>query len=270
MDDTPGDSTPCTLNIPGLKQPVFLTLHSGIDTGVSDAIRRNGIWESYETQLILNWLRPGDTFVDVGANLGYYSALAAQRVGGDGHVYAFEPDPGNYHLLRKNMQPFPVTATHLQQAALGDEDRWIWLYRNETNLGDHQIYDDGSGRSPIPVSQVRGDDALKSVCQAKLIKVDTQGAEWQVVRGVRQLIDRSSPNLAIVLEYWPRGLRRAGASSAQLCRLLQDHSLEPQIIDHAGHTLKATGFDRLREWGEWSEGSEGNEGFINLWLTALP
>ena len=78
--------------------------HSEQDLFVSRRIREEGFWEPHETSLILELLQPGDTFLDVGANIGYFSILAAAAVGDAGHVIAYEPDPENYRLLQTNVE----------------------------------------------------------------------------------------------------------------------------------------------------------------------
>ena len=70
-----------------------MLVHGERDRFVSRRIREEGVWEPYETSLVLAMLRPGDVFVDVGANIGYFTILAASAVGAQGMVFAFEPDP---------------------------------------------------------------------------------------------------------------------------------------------------------------------------------
>jgi len=270
-----GDTTWHRLRIPGLKTPLAMQVHNGTDTGVSRSIRDTGCWEKFETQLVLDWLKTGDTFVDAGANIGYYTLIAAQRVGSQGQVYAFEPDPDNFQLLQANLKQADLTSPRTSpgdgvtfyQAALGDHQGSIRLYLNESNQGDHQIYDNRSGRKSITVRLHHGDTVLAHLCRADLIKIDTQGAEYQVLSGLSDLIRRSLPQLALVLEFWPRALVRAGDSSQALCELLSQLKLEARLIDHVNHRLEPRSIGWLERWGNWSESPEGNEGFVNLWLT---
>ena len=97
-------ATTVPLNIPGLDVPLSLQVHGQRDKVISERLRREGVWEPYETHLVLNLLEPGGVFVDVGANLGYFSILAAACVGERGRVYAFEPDPDNFALLQANSE----------------------------------------------------------------------------------------------------------------------------------------------------------------------
>ena len=88
-----GATAPVPLRIPGVPDRVSLHVHGETDRYISRRLREDGIWEPYETTLVLAALQPGDVFVDVGANIGYYPVIAAGRVGRDGAVFAFEPDP---------------------------------------------------------------------------------------------------------------------------------------------------------------------------------
>ncbi|MEM6996443.1 MAG: FkbM family methyltransferase, partial [Myxococcota bacterium] len=73
------------------------------DRTLSETLWRTGTWEALQTKALLERLEPGDTFVDVGANLGYYTVLAAKKVGPSGRVFAFEPDPESFALLKRNV-----------------------------------------------------------------------------------------------------------------------------------------------------------------------
>src|SRR5664279_1756690 len=74
------------------------------DSAVSTNLFVNHVWEPEETNVILGLLHEGDVFVDVGANIGYFTLLASHAVGRTGKVFAFEPGPGNVRLLRKNVE----------------------------------------------------------------------------------------------------------------------------------------------------------------------
>ena len=95
---------PIALDIVGLQHSLQLYVHGEQDQFVSRRIREHGVWEPYETSLVLRLLQPGDVFVDVGANIGYFSVLAASLVGDAGKVFAFEPDPDNFQLLCANAE----------------------------------------------------------------------------------------------------------------------------------------------------------------------
>ena len=73
------------------------------DTGVAPHLIMNGVYEEFETQVFRSMVKPGMVVLDVGANIGYYTLIAADLVGEQGRVYAFEPHPSNYDLRVRNI-----------------------------------------------------------------------------------------------------------------------------------------------------------------------
>ena len=128
----------CPLRIPGLEESIELEVHASGDRHVSAQIREHGIWEPYETALVRQYLSEGDTFLDIGANLGYYAVLGALAVGEKGRVFAFEPEPDNFQLLQRNLQRNALAErADCFAVALSDAEGEMPLYLNEHNRGDH-------------------------------------------------------------------------------------------------------------------------------------
>ncbi len=98
-----------------------------------------GKYEPYETQLILRQTKIGDTVVDVGANIGYYTLLLANKVGKTGKVYAFEPDKINFEILAKNVKENNLENVVMINAAVGKKEGKLKLHRSEENFGDHKL-----------------------------------------------------------------------------------------------------------------------------------
>jgi len=80
------------LEIPGLDSQLILRTHERSDICVSRQIRENHIWEPYETTLLVSRLKPGNVFLDIGANIGYYTILASAVVKDTGRVVAYDPE----------------------------------------------------------------------------------------------------------------------------------------------------------------------------------
>ncbi|MEH6557069.1 MAG: FkbM family methyltransferase [Oceanicoccus sp.] len=263
------DLKPYPLKIPELNNPVRLWLHDARDQHVSRDIAANGIWEAYETRLVIDRLKPGVCFVDVGANIGYYTAIAADRLGESGHIVAFEPDPDNVKLLKKNMRENGFDSVDVVAAGLSDSTKDAALFRSVTNFGDHQIYDNGDGRESCPIDLVNGSEYLHGkVAAIHLLKIDTQGAESQVIAGLLPMLKQSGKQLSIIIEFWPYGLRAAGSSADKLLDMLAELKLPFKIIDHVGHDLLECTEQQLREWVEMVELNPDDQGFMNIMLGA--
>ncbi|HEX9988535.1 MAG TPA: FkbM family methyltransferase [Chloroflexia bacterium] len=179
-------------------------------------------WEPLETSIIENELKEGDVVLDIGANIGYYTILAARRVGPRGRVFAFEPDPRNFALLQKNLRANGCTNVHVERKAVSDCTGTINLYLNELNKGDHTIYDVG-GRQSVEVGAVRLDDYFsKYGGKIDLIKIDVQGAEGKVLLGMRGLLERNK-QVRIITEFWPHRLEECGTPSEEFIGGLMAH-----------------------------------------------
>lgn len=203
------------------------------DDVVSRRLGQDGIFESLETELVANTVQPGETIVDVGANIGYYTLQFARLVGESGHVYAFEPDSRNFELLARNVSQNGYQNVTLIQKAVSDQTGTTRFYRNPTNLGDHRIYDSGDSRECVDVSTVSLDEFFgEAGPSVDFVKVDVQGAEASVLRGMTKLVERN-PELRIVSEFWPRGLHLAGDNASDYLKELSRLGFDVEVIDES-------------------------------------
>lgn len=259
-------STPIRLAIPGLPTAPQLYVHGEQDQFVSKALRENFIWEPYETRLLLAALSQGDAFLDIGANLGYFSVVAAQKVGPTGRVFAFEPDPDNCRALRASVQLNGFTSiVEVVEAALADQAGEARLYLCEDNLGDHQIYAGEPGRESVPITLLNGADFLRGrLAQLALVKIDTQGSEYQVVVGLLPFLAALARPPRMIIELTPWSLREARASGRALIDQLASLQLPFWIIDHVEHRLVASTAEELALWCDNVDACEGDRGFMNI------
>ena len=260
------------LNIPGLAADLKLHIHGEKDQFVSRTIAADGIWEPYETSLLIDLLRPGAVFVDVGANIGYFSVLAASIVGDDGAVFAFEPDPENFRLLEANLalNDLHQNVTAIP-AALAEQDRAGQLYLSEDNLGDHQIYAVDDQRESVQIKLLNGGAFLEDRLQRlDLLKVDTQGSEYQVIKGLMPLLLELATAPHILLELTPLSLRQAGSSGRALVELLGRLRQPFWIVDHIEHRLVASSAEELAQWCDDVDAVAGDAGFMNILVGQAP
>ena len=255
------------MQVPGLNEALRLNIHQGQDSGVSADIREKRIWEPYETELIVNNLSSGDVFLDIGANIGYYTVIASCIVGDKGKVIAYEPDPDNYSLLEENIKLNLRYNIKAFQAALSDTDGRGYLYLNPENRGDHQLYDAGEERHKVEIDIFNAADHLSNITsKVDFIKLDTQGSEFKIVSRLSDLISANSAQIKLIIELWPYGLRKAGSSGGDLLDLLFSFGLACNIIDHLNFQLFPAVRSDFNEWLTKTDSEESNKGFFNLIL----
>lgn len=257
------------LSLRGSLNGLRLLVHAQGDQHVSRHVLEHGVWEPFETKLLAERLQEGAVFVDVGANIGYFSQMAAALVGNTGHVFAFEPDASNFSLLHSStaLNGFQSRVTAVQ-AALSDHAGSAELFLSDSNFGDHQLHADDPGRRSVTVELLNGSDYLASKTDAvDLLKIDVQGAELQVMKGLMPLIKSLAKCPEILIELTPFSLQRAGASGRELIELLSELPMNFQIVDHIEHELVASSSYELALWCDNVDSSPGDRGFMNIMLT---
>lgn len=264
-------TAPVDLRIPGLATPLQLYTHGARDRVVSGRIRETGIWEPYETSLLQRLLRPGDVFVDVGANIGYFTVLGAALVGAAGRVFAFEPDPDNFRLLQANLALNGLAdRAEATEAALSDVDANGTLYLSADNLGDHQVYPTADEpRESRPITLRNGSELLRArTDRIDLLKVDTQGAEHAVLEGLLPLLRSLAAPPRILVELTPWSLRQAGATGRALIEMLASLGLPMHIVDHVEHRLVESTPAELATWCDNVDAWDDDRGFMNILVGA--
>jgi FkbM family methyltransferase len=182
-----------------------------------------GVYEAFESAWVRKVLKPWDVFVDVGAHIGYYTSLAADVMDGAGRVYAFEPCPANFDLLRKNTAIYGNMIKAFGMA-VGDRVCQGELFLCNANSGDHRLAP-VADRQAIPVCVTTLDAALVDVPAIDFLKIDVQGSELQVLRGAREIIGRS-PNIKGIVEYSPVHLALAGEKLTDFFNIFKAYGLK--------------------------------------------
>lgn len=186
-------------------------------------IMKDKIWEAHETHWIIQNIREGDIVLDIGANVGYYTLIAAKLVGEKGRVYAFEPEPVNFEILGQNVKLHGFQNVVLEQKAVSDENGSIKLYLDELNKGHHRIYQTEQNRSSIDVEAVTLDDYFSNYTgKIDFVKIDTEGAEVVILKGMEKILNENE-NIRMAVEFWPVGLNGFGAKGEELLSILQSH-----------------------------------------------
>ena len=188
------------------------------DVGLSTFLLLDGYWEMWTTEAMLRFVRPGMTAVDIGANLGYFSLLMGDLVGPAGRVVAFEPNPRMAERARRSAHVngfAPYTQIH--EVALSDHSGDTVMFVPPTEPKNAH-FSQSSGREGEIRVRVQRADAFDAVLDADFVKIDTEGAEDAVWRGMEGLLKRNRP-LTVFMEFTPA---RYPDASAFLDTILDD------------------------------------------------
>jgi FkbM family methyltransferase len=178
-----------------------------------------GEWEPSLSRYVADRLRPGDAFVDVGANIGYFTLLASTIVGPSGKVLAIEASPTIHGLLLDNLRRNRVENVEALNVAAADREGsarvFLWPH---SDIGKTSILATPQARYECDVP-ARPLDALlppELLERVRFVKIDVEGAEWLVISGMREALRRARPDLEIVVEVSPRELRAQGTSAEEV------------------------------------------------------
>jgi FkbM family methyltransferase len=206
------------------------------DIGIAPHLLVGGHWELWITKIFCDLLRPGMTVVDVGANFGYYTLLAAAGVHLESHVHAIEADPHNFEILEKNVElnGYQNIVKTYHYAAL-NERREVTLRQFRNHFGSNGIFSDPADPRVAGSVQVRGaplDELIQT--PVDLVKIDAEGSEPLIFDGMQEMI-RRSPRIQILMEFCPGMIRATVDPREFLSRIrraglrIQAVSIEPKL-----------------------------------------
>jgi FkbM family methyltransferase len=191
-----------------------------------------GMWEPYLTRWVSQRLVPGDTFIDVGANIGYFSLLASRLVGPSGRVVAIEASPKTFHQLEGNVALNHAGNIRTVNMAASDSKGVAKLFGGpESHIGLATIVEewaDTHGRSfeceveTAPLSAILQPNEIQST---RLMKIDVEGAEWSVLSGMRPLLNEGRPDLEIMVEL-------SHEDSPKVIEMFSDAGFYPYTIEN--------------------------------------
>lgn len=200
--------------------------------------------------LIQRLLRPGDVFIDVGANIGMHTLAAARAMQGQGRIVAFEPFEPSMKLLRRTMAINGYDGiVDFHRAAVSTSAGVHRLYLGAAS-GHHSLFPlgaDGNSQAPqVEVPLVRLDAVVPANTAVRLIKIDVEGAELDVLDSAAALI-RANPELALIVEFGPSHLKRTGQSPRQWFEAFEALGLCHKAIEPFGGKLESLTIDQLTQ-----------------------
>jgi len=185
-----------------------------------------------ERQLLQKILFGGAVVVDAGANIGIYSEFLSRCVGANGVVHSFEPSPDNFIRLRRATRKLPNVCPRL--AAVGERSGETMLYVSDTLNVDHRAYaSEGNARRALQVEMLALDDYFKPGERVDLLKLDIQGYELHGLQGAKR-VTNENPDIKLLLEFWPYGLKQAGVNWTNLIEMLEGFSMNIMFVRAGG------------------------------------
>ncbi|UCC22923.1 MAG: FkbM family methyltransferase [Planctomycetota bacterium] len=214
----------------------------------------NPEWEEMESSFILHNLKDGDVFIDVGANIGYFSMLAAGQKAA--LVLAIEPIPTTYEILDMNIKYNRLTeAIQPLNIALGSRSHTAkFTYAlGPKNHAEYQVNNIHSNLPTIDVTVVTLDSLLRSrnkINKVDFIKVDIEGCEYDFLLGAKKSIETFKPMIMMEIEE-PR-LAKYNATAQEVFA----------FMDSLGYKYLSVGKDSIREGTTYTEDLKKGRNFI--------
>lgn len=234
---------------------VLIETHDpSVDIGVSAELHSKKIWEPFETCIFIKLITGKKLFVDIGANIGYYTIIASKYMHEDAQVISVEPEKGNLNLLLKNISHNKINNIIPMNVGCGENDSIAILKRSEHNYGDHQLYlvNESDEISSNKVVKIRSVDSILEDYQLKpdLIKIDTQGFEFSILKGMKKTIAFLNVDSVIIMEFWPYGLSQHGTNISEFLNLIDSEELDIWAIFEEQSRVIVCDLSDIKRWAE--------------------
>jgi FkbM family methyltransferase len=205
-----------------------------------DSLSNHVMYEPDTSTLLTSVLRDGDTFVDVGTHVGFFSSLAASLVGSEGRVVSFEPEARNFGQLNDHVALNGFSNIDRVNAAVGAEEGQAEFWVNADNDGGHALWNVGKhgynqlsrereNRQVVPVTTLDLHFSKSSARAPKLIKIDAEGCELSVLRGAKALLTQGVPYVICEINHF--ALEQMGTTEAELRAFMAAHGYQTNALN---------------------------------------
>lgn len=213
--------------------------------------------DRFEIELLRQHIKPGAIVLDIGANIGFYAKILSDLVGEKGKVHCFEPDITNFEHLKKATAG--ISNILINNKAVGPKTEKLKIYTSKNINVDHRTYKPDDFDKEIDIDAVSIDDHLNGNLKVDIIKMDIQGFEMQAVKGMAKTF-QNNPQLKLISEFWPYGLRKAGSSLTEYYNFFKDLGFHVYLLkENSLQQLNADAVKALEPLGE--------EHYFNIFVT---
>lgn len=236
----------------------------GVELFVPDEFLRYYAERNYEPvteQYFSRALNPGMIVADVGAHIGFYTLIAASRVGDRGVVHAFEPCEESMAILKANVSRnyFDWRVNFYQQAVGKNAGRRQFNITGSSDSNGFYPHPLTHTIRTIEVDQVALDDVILTRLDA--VKIDAEGAELEILKGMQHILESGDPSVLCV-EWFPAGMRAAGLDPAELPALIRSLGFRNIVaLDDWGKVVLSLD-DAITASAYWAE-----QWYVNLFAT---
>ncbi len=219
-----------------ISEDIELNTHFGfrICVNYTDFVEREialGTFEKEYVDLFYSTINSGDIVLDIGANVGYFTLIAAKKVGSEGKVYAFEPVERNYKRLERNLEINDTRNVKTFNFGLSDREEVLPMVIPEGNFGESTIGEKNftalvkgqkTKNRRIKAKFFAFDyfNRIEEISNVNVIKVDVEGAELKVLNGMKKFLAINNPVLFI--EIVPEMIEQNGGNVGELVQLFKD------------------------------------------------
>jgi FkbM family methyltransferase len=198
-----------------------------------------GVPEPGMVRLFQSLVKPGMVVVDIGAHIGMYTLYALRQLAGHGRVHSFEPTPRTFALLRDNVQVNGFLETGVvsfDRRAVSDRGGSCEFTAYGDNSGHNTLFGAEAGGETLMVETVALDVALGEEARVDVVKIDAEGAEPLILRGMSRIL-AGNPEVRILMEFAPGHLRRAGIDPLEWLEELARLGLVVRRVDDVSGEL---------------------------------
>ncbi|UFX82739.1 FkbM family methyltransferase [Candidatus Absconditicoccus praedator] len=212
---------------------------------ITISLQLRGYIEKGTSLFLVNNIKKGDVFLDIGANLGYYSLIASELVGDEGKVYAFEPVKSNIKSLEENILLNNISNVSIKKFALGNKNEQLNINIDANNSAVNSIVIKQDKNLSEKISIKRFDDLDIHKENINFVKIDVEGYELEVLKGMKNLLENQD-NLNIVMEFSPLFFKQIGETPEKIIEYIYKIGYSTYKITSTGQLKKINLKDYLK------------------------